>query len=92
MTSAPLDIEEVLEQDLEVLMNPSPDQENVDLSLNSTLAIPSKHIQNVYYAGKTDVGRERNRNEDDFTAIFQTFTIHGKSQISDRNHRGLFVL
>ncbi|MFN4788305.1 MAG: protein phosphatase 2C domain-containing protein [Pseudanabaena sp.] len=92
LTSAPLDIEEVLEQDLEVLINPSPDQENVDLSLNSTLAIPSKHIQNVYYAGKTDVGRERNRNEDDFTAIFQTFTIHGKSQISDRNHRGLFVL
>lgn len=92
LTSAPLDIEEVLEQDLEVLINPSPDQENVDLSLNSTLTIPSKHLQNVYYAGKTDVGRERNRNEDDFAAIFQTFTIHGKSQISNRNHRGLFVL
>ncbi len=65
---------------------------SVDPSLQSTLIIPSKHLQNVYYAGKTDVGRNRNRNEDDFATIFQTRSIQGKSQIRDCSHRGLFVL
>ena len=35
---------------------------------------------------------QRDRNEDDFVAIFQTRSINGKSQISDRSYRGLFVL
>ncbi len=50
------------------------------------------HLQNLTYAGKTDVGMQRDRNEDDFVAIFQTRSINGKSQISDRSRRGLFVL
>ncbi|BBC23137.1 protein phosphatase 2C domain-containing protein [Pseudanabaena sp. ABRG5-3] len=50
------------------------------------------HLQDIVYAGKTDVGRQRNRNEDDFVTIFQTRSSHGKSQISDRSQRGLFVL
>ncbi len=65
---------------------------NVDPSLQSTLIIPSKNLQNVQYAGKTDVGRDRNRNEDDFATIFQTRSIQGKSQIRDCSHRGLFAL
>lgn len=50
------------------------------------------HLQDLTYAGKTDVGMQRDRNEDDFVAIFQTRSINGKSQISDRSRRGLFVL
>ena len=49
-------------------------------------------LQDITYAGKTDVGMQRDRNEDDFVAIFQTRSINGKSQISDRSRRGLFVL
>jgi serine/threonine protein phosphatase PrpC len=49
-------------------------------------------LQDITYAGKTDVGMQRDRNEDDFVAVFQTRSINGKSQISDRSHRGLFVL
>jgi serine/threonine protein phosphatase PrpC len=52
----------------------------------------TKHLQAIGYAAKTDVGVQRDRNEDDFVAIFQTRSIDGKSQISDRSHRGLFVL
>ncbi len=52
----------------------------------------SLYLQNITYAGKTDVGKQRDRNEDDFAAIFQTRSINGKSQISDRSYRGLFVL
>jgi len=92
VNSDPLLLEEVSAQELEALINSRPDQANVDPSLQSTLIIPNKHLQNVYYAGKTDVGRDRNRNEDDFATIFQTRVTQGKSQISDRSHRGLFVL
>jgi serine/threonine protein phosphatase PrpC len=53
---------------------------------------PSSYLIDVTYGGKTDVGRQRDRNEDDFAAIFQTRSINGKSQISDRSHRGLFIL
>jgi serine/threonine protein phosphatase PrpC len=51
-------------------------------------------LDNIYinYAGKTDLGSHRDRNEDDFVTIFQTRSINGKSQISDRSQRGLFVL
>ncbi len=48
--------------------------------------------QTITYAGKTDVGKQRDRNEDDFRIIFQTLSIDSKSQISDRHHRGLFVV
>lgn len=50
------------------------------------------YLQALTYAGKTDVGRQRDRNEDDFVTIMQTRSINGKSQISDRSHHGLFVL
>ena len=49
-------------------------------------------LQDITYAGKTDVGIQRDRNEDDFVTIFQTHSVNGKSQISDRSRRGLFVL
>ncbi len=57
-----------------------------------TVISSTKYLQDIHYAGKTDVGVQRDRNEDDFIAIFQTRSIDGKSQISDRSHRGLFVL
>lgn len=58
-----------------------------------TMVISSTmYLQDLTYAGKTDVGMQRDRNEDDFVTIFQTRSINGKSQISDRSHRGLFVL
>lgn len=67
--------------------------EDANKSLESKVIMSSdRHGQNVTYAGKTDVGKQRDRNEDDFTAIFQTRNIHGKSQIRDRSYRGLFVL
>ncbi|MFM7887245.1 MAG: protein phosphatase 2C domain-containing protein, partial [Pseudanabaena sp.] len=92
LTSSPSITDEFSSQELEALINSRPDHANIDSSLKSTVIIPSKHLQNVSYAGKTDVGKERNRNEDDFATIFQTRSIHGKSQISDYSHRGLFIL
>jgi len=53
---------------------------------------PEVYLQSIAYAGKTDVGKQRDRNEDDFITIFQTRNIDGKSQVSDRSDRGLFVL
>ena len=53
---------------------------------------PEVYLQSIAYAGKTDVGKQRDRNEDDFVTIFQTRNINGKSQTGDRSDRGLFVL
>jgi len=53
---------------------------------------PEVYLKNIFYAGKTDVGKQRDRNEDDFVTIFQTRSIDGKTQISDHSDRGLFVL
>ncbi len=58
----------------------------------SMIGSSTVQLQNIAYAGKTDVGMQRDRNEDDFVGIFQTRSINGKSQISDRSYRGLFVL
>jgi serine/threonine protein phosphatase PrpC len=60
--------------------------------LLETVIPPEVYLQSISYAGKTDVGKQRDRNEDDFITIFQTRNIDGKSQISDRSDRGLFVL
>jgi serine/threonine protein phosphatase PrpC len=62
--------------------------------VSSILSLPIclQNIQDITYASKTDVGRQRDRNEDDFVAIFQTRSIDGKNQIRDRSYRGLFVL
>jgi len=73
-----------LKTNLEVIPDPSSE---LSVILTSPL-----YLQNITYAGKTDVGKQRDRNEDDFAAIFQTRSINGKSQISDRSYRGLFVL
>ncbi len=65
----------------------------LDFNPASTILITSPmYLQDITYAGKTDVGMQRNRNEDDFVTIFQTRSINGKSQIYDRSRRGLFVL
>ena len=53
---------------------------------------PEVCLQSLSYAGKTDVGKQRDRNEDDFVTIFQTRSIDGKSQVSDRSDRGLLDL
>ena len=77
----------------EKLLQELPIEANLDT--NSELLVDltsSLYLQNITYAGKTDVGKQRDRNEDDFAAIFQTRSINGKSQISDRSYRGLFVL
>jgi serine/threonine protein phosphatase PrpC len=64
-----------------------------DVDSETSLIISSTMLlQDITYAGKTDVGMQRDRNEDDFVIVFQTRSINGKSQISDRSHRGLFVL
>ncbi|MCL1495355.1 MAG: protein phosphatase 2C domain-containing protein [Pseudanabaena sp. Salubria-1] len=79
------DLEELpLEFDLE-------DFADVD-SETSMIVSSTVQLQDITYAGKTDVGIQRDRNEDDFVAVFQTRSINGKSQISDRSYRGLFVL
>ena len=68
-------------------------QDFSDKKPDVAIAIPSTtYLQDITYAGKTDVGRQRDRNEDDFATIFQTRNIDGKSQISDRNYHGLFIL
>ncbi len=80
-----LDLEELpLEFNLE-------DFADVDLDMSMVVS-STVQLQDLTYAGKTDVGMQRDRNEDDFVAIFQTRSINGKSQISDRSRRGLFVL
>ena len=81
----------------EKLLQELPIEVNLEVILdsNSELLVDltsSLYLQNITYAGKTDVGKQRDRNEDDFAAIFQTRSINGKSQISDRSYRGLFVL
>ena len=81
----------------EKLLQELPIEANLEVILdtNSELLVDltsSLYLQNITYAGKTDVGKQRDRNEDDFAAIFQTRSINGKSQISDRSYRGLFVL
>jgi len=81
----------------ENLLQELPIEANLEVILdtNSELLVDltsSLYLQNITYAGKTDVGKQRDRNEDDFAAIFQTRSINGKSQISDRSYRGLFVL
>jgi serine/threonine protein phosphatase PrpC len=64
-----------------------------DVDAEMSMVVSSTlQLQDITYAGKTDVGMQRDRNEDDFVAIFQTRSINGKSQISDRSRRGLFVL
>ena len=81
----------------EKLLQELPIEANLEVILdtNSELLVDltsSLYLQNITYAGKTDVGKQRDRNEDDFAAIFQTRSINGKNQISDRSYRGLFVL
>jgi serine/threonine protein phosphatase PrpC len=64
-----------------------------DVDAEMSMVVSSTvQLQDLAYAGKTDVGIQRDRNEDDFVTIFQTRSINGKSQISDRSRRGLFVL
>jgi serine/threonine protein phosphatase PrpC len=63
-----------------------------DVDAEMSVVSSTVHLQDITYAGKTDVGMQRDRNEDDFVAIFQTRSINGKSQICDRSLRGLFVL
>ena len=63
-----------------------------NISAVTKIVPPEVYLQSLSYAGKTDVGKQRERNEDDFVTIFQTRNIDGKSQISDRSDRGLFVL
>ncbi|GBO54795.1 serine/threonine protein phosphatase [Pseudanabaena sp. lw0831] len=64
-----------------------------DVESETSMVVSSTvQLQDITYAGKTDVGMQRDRNEDDFVAVFQTRSINGKSQISDRSRRGLFVL
>ncbi|WP_434683484.1 protein phosphatase 2C domain-containing protein [Pseudanabaena minima] len=68
---------------------------DVELDVESEMKMvvsSTMHLQDLTYAGKTDVGMQRDRNEDDFVTILQTRSINGKSQIRDRSHRGLFVL
>ena len=60
--------------------------------LPETVIPPEVYLQSISYAAKTDVGKQRDRNEDDFVTIFQTRSIDGKSQIGDRSDRGLFAL
>ncbi len=61
-------------------------------ALSEVVIPPEIYLQSIAYAGKTDVGKQRDRNEDDFVTIFQSRNIDGKSQISDHSDRGLFVL
>jgi serine/threonine protein phosphatase PrpC len=89
--------------DIEKSWDGSEDLEELPLEFNledfadvdsgmSMVVSSTVQLQDITYAGKTDVGIQRDRNEDDFVAIFQTRNINGKSQISDRSYRGLFVL
>jgi len=75
----------------ELLLEELPQEFNLEdfADVNSETSVC---LQNISYVGKTDVGRQRDRNEDDFVIVSQTRSINGKSQISDRSHRGLFVL
>ncbi|WP_271251918.1 protein phosphatase 2C domain-containing protein [Pseudanabaena sp. Chao 1811] len=85
--------EQPASMDLEALPDASLDLSSETEQLEfPQVQLSQVHLQDIVYAGKTDVGRQRNRNEDDFVTIFQTRSSHGKSQISDRSQRGLFVL
>ena len=84
-----LKLEELpLEFDLDGFSDIDPE---ISTIISSTM--PSTvYLQDITYAGKTDVGMQRDRNEDDFVTIFQTCNTNGKSLICDRSYRGLFVL
>ncbi|PZO43800.1 MAG: protein phosphatase [Pseudanabaena frigida] len=84
---------EGLPEELFLELNSEVSPEKFSDNLETLMVVSSSmHLRDITYAGKTDVGRQRDRNEDDFATIFQTRSINGKSQISDRSHRGLFVL
>lgn len=81
------------ELQLETNSEDSPIISSEIISSESSIVTSSTiYLQDITYAGKTDVGRQRDRNEDDFVTVFQTRCIRGKSQISDRSDRGLFIL
>ncbi|TYQ27870.1 hypothetical protein PseudUWO311_07590 [Pseudanabaena sp. UWO311] len=90
------DIEEKSWDDSEDLEELPPEfnlEDFADINSETSMIVSSPvQLKDISYAGKTDVGIQRDRNEDDFVAIFQTRSINGKSQISDRSYRGLFVL
>ncbi len=80
-------------EDLEELSPEFNLEDFADVDTEMSMVVSSTvQLQDISYAGKTDVGMQRDRNEDDFVAVFQTRSINGKSQISDRSYRGLFVL
>ena len=77
--------------ELPTIMGESAIEANIFV-LSEIVIPPEIYLQSISYAGKTDVGKQRDHNEDDFVTIFQTRNIDGKSQISDHSDRGLFVL
>ncbi|MBD2188378.1 protein phosphatase 2C domain-containing protein [Pseudanabaena mucicola] len=58
----------------------------------SAATVDSPLCFEISYAAKTDVGVQREQNEDDFVAIFQSRTTQRKEQNCDRSQHGLFVL
>lgn len=81
-----------IETAVEIAANDDIKPADLDTNVLSLGALTSNMLLDLACAGKTDVGKQRDRNEDDFAVIFQTRSIHGKSQISDRSYRGLFIL
>ncbi len=52
-----------------------------------------KYLQRFSCVGATDVGKQRDRNEDDFVIIAQSSRTQGKSLVAEeRSDRGLFVV
>lgn len=68
--------------------------ENIPLELeeSSAATVDSPLCFEISYAAKTDVGVQREQNEDDFVAIFQSRNTQRKQQNCDRRQHGLFVL